>query len=161
MDHRLYVGPFARCKNPVVKVFRRARTCPKLDCVQHNLRHKDDTFCATCGTKIRECDVETTGHKVAWGDVSEDFESDTLSNMGFNSRERFTDFDVWVPNGGAWCGRTVRFDGFVGVQRLGTTTPESDKEQFADEFAAELVVLRKHYGEHAVEVQWGVLGDYC
>lgn len=160
MDHRLYVGPYARCKNPTVKAMRQTRTCPKLDCTGHSLAHRSETFCSTCGTKIRDVDVETTAHSVSWADVEEDFEADTLSVMGIGSRERFKDFDIWIPNSSGWCGRTVRFDSFAGVQRLGTTTPESDKTQFADEFAAELVVLRKHYGEHSVEVNWGVVGDW-
>jgi hypothetical protein len=147
MDHKLYLGPYARCKNTKVRVNRTLRTCPTAACAQYG-QYTAAKHCCDCGLAITETAFSGLSPKVSTADVRDEI-SERLQNFSFDG------VDVWFPN--LTSNRDMEL---VGEDEITVEVPKKETEAFSSLYASVLATFRYYYGEKAVVVCWGLLGEY-
>lgn len=60
MEINTYIGPYVKCKIPVIKRKTTKRICPNTNCSNNNEFNLNDfyTYCFKCGTKIEKIDKD-------------------------------------------------------------------------------------------------------
>ena len=157
--HRIYLGPYVRCKNvpQEFSVFESGcgKGCPG------NTYKVIGEFCQKCGSKIASVPVKVTRKPVDGSQPADEFQ-DFMSLFGRHTSDEFKDFDVFVPNR-SWDGQPKRrdvSDKFAGEARIKDSDPPTERVRFEMAFQRELAHIRMTYGDQNVEVCWGLLGEF-
>jgi hypothetical protein len=160
IDQNFYVGPFVKSRETGTIRTETVRFCSGDSSHARGAEIKNkDAFCSSCGSQIIE-QLQTFPGELrstvsAW-DVATEFDELLTHISGMcDFGDKLTDY--WISNrnnDGMWS-----LDLEMYTTTLQEISPEiivEGKQKFADHFAPELEILRKHYA--SVEICWGVLG---
>lgn len=159
MDQRLYMGPYIRAKNSLVKDSTSIYTCPNTGCRKHRQNlSKENRCCGQCGTELQSLTVDSTKEKVDYWDLSEKIKEALCNFMAESSPEKLTVF--WVPNVYRNCPRKKLGLDYHDALEIKNPSPEEEKQWLLKNYENEIKVLETAYGAENLEICWGALGTY-
>jgi len=137
--------------------------CLNKDCDQYH-KHRwgtTDSFCNKCGGPIAEDTVQEEGSPVCAWEVSEEIK-ESLCPYGGELTQKY--ISIFVPNiDPEPAPGSYRFDKWDPQTEDTEHTAESiqkDLDWYSTNFAEQIKVVKKHYGEENVKLCWGHVGSY-
>lgn len=160
---RVYVGPYIKCLVDRIVPNKEIWTCSSdiCDLVQKRKElSKDHKFCSQCGSPAAMVTVQ-------------DSERDAISTWTINeeTNERLSEYNgenakkgihLYVPNQD-WPRPFIVDGDDDSIGEVMVVEPDiikTEKAWLTKEFAAEMKIVKKHYGAAKVQVLWGILAEY-
>lgn len=160
--YETYVGPYARCVIAMVPVTSVRTACVNAVCPNHE-REKDGAFCQLCGSATGDVAYTELDESVDQWAVSEAL-GERLTTPGGDAEcewRRTELAHLWMPNVSTpWRDGHLESREAFALIGIGETQIGDEIAAFRDFFAPELTILREHYGDQAVTVQWGIIQHY-
>lgn len=154
-----HVGPYLVCglknnKLITIKVPLRG-TCSNTLCKNYK-KEIQSNYCSECGSKATEGYEEKSVNSIDVASIEEEI-SLSLFFIRHPLWLEKKDINIWVSN------RKLKIDeikfnmsNYVKTDDITGDIIEKHKKIFAEEYADEIAVIKKHYGEDQVRIEWGV-----
>lgn len=158
MNKSIYVGPYLKAKNNLVKAPKSLHTCDTPKCKRHMTEiSTQEEHCWACGQKLVTKQVDNTKERISDWDVSEKIQEKLSSFMRESSPDRLSHY--WVPNIVKTAPRkmNIYFDDAIEQSNIDS---DKEKEWFKQNFKQEIETLESIYGKENLTLHWGVLGTY-
>jgi hypothetical protein len=161
-DYYIHVGPYALCNYTTRPAQEKRNICTDARCRFYIGGLTPDTkFCPKCGTPAEERIITVLSREVSTVSVGDIIAEIDHVLCGFNM-EYAEGVHLWVPNGSTTRKMTIDTHDGPECGEILEPTPEmieTEKREFAEQFASALTVLRERY-KGRVEIKWGVLGEF-
>lgn len=170
MKLHYYIGPYLACglKNNKKIPYKRKieSSCFNANCKKYH-RHISSKFCPECGSEA------TNGYKEIFVDSIEMYEiqdqiKENLANfLSFGSQcecsyAKENKLHIWIAN--LNIDKVNAFyslgDGDKYVPVINGELIEKHKKVFEESFKKEIAVIKKHYGDDQVKIEWGSFPYY-
>jgi hypothetical protein len=165
ISYKTYVGPYVRCAIEFKDDPRIKEACPNRKCKNYGQGwHTRGPFCEMCGSAIADMPYTERIESVHDSEIVDEINERLCSPSGDGYLRWIEEgcAHLWKPNVTTpWRkGRLEAQEDFALIDFETLSEPAQECKDFIIFFQAELAVLRKHYGEAAVSVRWGIIQDY-
>jgi hypothetical protein len=158
IDYSSYIGGYVRCKTHKVNDTESRRSCSNSKCKSHggNVWDEKKKFCEACGSEITKQDFPIVRQNVERYELYEELKEQLMPPFGdtFHFKMDEQNEDLWLSNLTDWGLHVTPNRECVSE----AYTPERIQKEIAEferKFAKQIAILKKHYGEENVAIEWG------
>jgi hypothetical protein len=163
MSMSCFLGPYLVARTKQVEATEYRRSCRNKKCKQYDDEiYGGGNFCSLCGKAIVDVPQKVTEDAIDRHELQEQIDERLYVCPGDDMHDlmRQSDFHLWLPNLSIPKCRDFQLHENTMFFPISAANIEEEVAAFKKFYAKEIKVLRKAYGEDAIEVKWGVASYY-